>query len=237
MKENLPRSEFGTSSDKILEKWQEMEDDHFNLVAQDPASWDVDRQYDTRWDETFFGIGCKAYFLAWQQGFATFPMSILLETFNAKGDTLSEIVQKYARRYQHEFLDEALDDCSYDSLYDTPEYQQHVADLENRIKVQFQGNAQDKANQAWLWAHENKPCELYVGERSEFPIGEGLRRFGYVFWDSDRLQNCEFFQKKSASSVHTLETLLTMNRGDEVSGIILKKFPRPVYNEDSWKPG
>jgi hypothetical protein len=70
----------------------------------------------------------------------------------------------------------------------TDEFLEHEKAVANGVTVIFERDALDQPNEAWLWAHDYQPCELYVTSTWEFPIGEGLRRLGYVFWDSDRLR-------------------------------------------------
>jgi hypothetical protein len=49
--------------------------------------------------------------------------------------------------------------------------------------LSFEGDDLQKRNHAWLWAHQNRP------ERLSYCVRDfDLREWGYVFWDSDRLQ-------------------------------------------------
>lgn len=81
-------------------------------------------------------------------------------------------------------------------MYLTPEYEEHQQALTSGVKVQFQGDDIDKPNEAWLWAHRFQPCELCTEPRSEFRIGEGLRRFGYGSWDSSQLHDSQLLLKE-----------------------------------------
>jgi len=187
--------------DKILEKWQEVEDDFYAFLKDHPHFGDPGRedQYNSRWEDDFFSQSIKAdYYEEWQRYFATLTLSELREIFTAKANALLTIVKRHANRFPHDFLTEALDEDPYHVTFITPEYEAHEQALESGIKVQFQEDAIDQPNEGWLWAHRYEPCNLYIESTRDFPTGEGLRRFGYVFWDSDRLHDSGILQKESA---------------------------------------
>ncbi|RFU36329.1 hypothetical protein B7463_g69, partial [Scytalidium lignicola] len=142
-----------------------------------------------------------------------YRISDLREIFTAQGDVLQQLVEKYARHFPSDFLTEALDEEPYHSTFITPEYEEYEQAILSDAKVRFQGDAIAGPNQAWLWAHRYQPCELYVQGTSDFPIGDCLRRFGYVFWDSDRLQRSGILQKDPA----------------DIAQEALERFSRPKY--------
>jgi len=82
----------------------------------------------------------------------------------------------------------------------TSKYEENELALASGVKVQFYRDDINRANEAWLWSHNYQPCELYVQNTSMFPIGQGLRRFGYVFWDSSRLQTSGLLQRELVHS-------------------------------------
>jgi hypothetical protein len=49
----------------------------------------------------------------------------------------------------------------------------------------FEGDRLEKRNLAWLWAHQNRPEASFF-----WRCNTDLREWGYIFWDSDRLQRC-----------------------------------------------
>jgi hypothetical protein len=186
--------------DKVLEKWQEVEDNFYALLAADSSSWDINREdpWNSRWEDDFFSHSIKVnYHEEWQRYLATVSLSDLRDIFTSKDDELLQVVQKHTHRLPHDFLTEALDEDPYHSALITPEYEVHEQALASGATVQFQGDVIDQPNEGWLWSHGYQPCELYVQSTREFPIGEGLRRFEYVFWDSNRLRGSGLIQKKS----------------------------------------
>jgi len=109
---------------------------------------------------------------------------------------LLQNVQKHLFHLPHDFLSEALDEDPYHSALITTELRELEQALANGVKFQFRGDAIDKPNVAWLWAHEYQPCDQYVQSRWEYAMGEGLRRFGYLFWDSKRMHESGILQKE-----------------------------------------
>jgi hypothetical protein len=180
--------------DKTLEKWEELESDFFDKIKNDPACWDVDRNpYDSRWELDFFGSSAKsAYHKEWQKYSATLSLPQLREVFSATGDHLLQVIRKNTRSATNDFLTEALD---ADPYHDSEEYDAYLEALNSGVKVQFQEDNIEEPNEAWLWAHQYRPCD-FVESAFHFPIGEGLRRFGYVFWDSKRLHDTNILDQK-----------------------------------------
>ncbi|KAE9368119.1 hypothetical protein N431DRAFT_514826 [Stipitochalara longipes BDJ] len=194
--------------DKIMEKWQEVEENFYEAIAANPLLWDVDRPlHETRCDSDIF----------FSPYFAVLRLSELREIFAAKDADLECAVQKHAGHLAHDFLDTALDEEPYHSVYSTPEFEEHQKVTFSGMKIEFEGDYIDKQNEAWLWAHDFRPCNLYVEPRSEFEMGEGLRRFGYIVWDSGRLHDSGLLSKSPS----------------EVAAITLKGFPRPKLPEES----
>jgi hypothetical protein len=186
--------------DKILKKWQEIEDGLHALLKDDLSSWDPDQedQYNSCWErEYFFSHSVKVnYHEDWQRYLATLSLSELREIFTVEPEALLQIVKKHASHYPHDFLTEALNESPYHATFITPKYKVHEQAPESGIMVQFYEDVIDQPNEGWLWAHGYKPCELYTESIGEFPIGEGLRRVGYVFWDSRRLRDSGILQKE-----------------------------------------
>jgi len=184
--------------DKILRKWKEAEDYVYETLKADPPSWDLERdRHQSRWDCDFFSHFHKVRkFKHIQKYMATMSLSDLREFLTAKDEGLIHILKKNGLNYSHDFLTEALDEEPYHPIWETPEYQEYEGALASEMKVRFEGDATSRPNEAWLWAHEYRPCELYVQSTPDFAIGEGLRRFGYVFWDSRRLQDLGLLQKE-----------------------------------------
>jgi len=168
--------------DKILQKWQEIEDNLYAaLVAGNSSDWDVDRKpAESRWEsERFFSHSVKIqWHQQWQKYIVTLSISDLREIFTSQHDILLQNVQKHLFHLPHDFLSQALDEDSYHSALITTELREHKWALANGVKFQFRGDIIDKPNEAWLWAHEYQPCDLYVQSHWEYAIGEGLRRFG-----------------------------------------------------------
>ena len=132
-----------------------------------------------------------------------------------------------------EFLAEALNEEPYDATFVTSKFEEYMQAIASGVKMQFQGDSIQNPNQAWLWAHSYQPCELYVEASHQFPVGEGLRRFGYVFWDNKRLQASGILQQELAyPQVHSVD-ILTVTSPADVSKTTLANFSRPVYCEDS----
>jgi hypothetical protein len=184
--------------DKIKEKWREAEDRFYNLLKDDPSSWDVEREdpWGSRWEiDPFFSHSAKVNgHTEWQEYLATLTISDLREIFTAVDDDLMHVLKNHLYRTAEPFLTEALDEIPYHSSFITPEYKEHKQALASGVKAPFLGDCIDKPNEGWLWAHQYKSCELYVSSTRGSTIGEGLRRFGYVFWDSTRLHRVGILQ-------------------------------------------
>ena len=65
----------------------------------------------------------------------------------------------------------------------TPIFLTERAGRKCRQHLDFEGDACEKRNHAWLWAHQFCPQNLYSLE-----CNLDLRAWGYVFWDSNRLE-------------------------------------------------
>lgn len=185
--------------DQILEKWQEMEDHFYDSLKDTPSSWDLDKKpYWSRWEDDFFSHAYKrSWYETWQRYFATLSLTQLRDYFAAHGESLMQMTQKYAGRWPNDFLTGALDESPYHSSMYTQEFEAHEEALTNGVKIQFERDDIGKPNEGWLWAHDYLSCELYVDSTFDFPIGKGLRRFGYVFWDSKRLRDARILQNPS----------------------------------------
>ncbi|KAN0095036.1 hypothetical protein V8E51_015747 [Hyaloscypha variabilis] len=205
--------------DKIAEKWQEVEDNFYDAVAIDPSSWDVHRPlHESRWDsDIFFSRSLKTWHGHWQAYFAVLRLSDLKEVFAAKDADLERVVQYHAGHLAHDSLEAALDEEPYHSVFSTPEFEEHQQAIASGIKIQFEKDDIDRPNEAWIWAHNFKPCDLYVEARCDFEVGEGLRRIGYVFWDSSRLHDSGLLSESPS----------------EVATLTMERFPRPKLREQS----
>jgi hypothetical protein len=187
--------------DNIVKKWQENKDGFCALFKDDLSIWDLDREHrcNSRWETEYFishsaKVNCHEN---WQRYLATLSLSELREIFTAKPEALLQVARKYANHYPHDFLTEALNEDPYHATFITPKYEEHEQGLKSGIKVQFREDAIDKPNEGWLWARGYEQCELYTESISVFPNEEGLRRFGYVFWDSHRLSDSGILKKES----------------------------------------
>ena len=61
-------------------------------------------------------------------------------------------------------------------------------------KLEFEGDEHEKRNLGWLWAHQMTPYPGYYDT-----CNMNLRAWGYVFWDSDRLENLGIFKEPRPS--------------------------------------
>jgi hypothetical protein len=182
--------------DKILERWNRLEDYLYTSIAAEPAPWGFDKPpWWGRYDDEVF-LQMKTSHGAWQDYLAVLSISELRIIFAANDDKLEQILRKHIPNRTHESLDRALDEEPTPSALLTPEFREHEQAVASGVMVDFQGDSLDKANQAWLWAHGFHLCDCYVQCRRDFPRGEGLRRFGYVFWDSTRLESSGLMQKE-----------------------------------------
>lgn len=189
--------------DKVLEKWQEVEENGYNaLIAAGPSRWDFDKPiYNSRWEFDFFSTSEK---LQWRESyhryFATLKLPTLVSLFTAQDGQLLQIVKDNCDcKWPHDFLSEALDQDSYYSQLIEPKKDEHQQKVSAGVKIQFHRDYVSEANEAWLWAHEYQPCDLYVQPSYENEIGEGLRQFGYVFWDSSRLHDAGVLEQELPS--------------------------------------
>jgi hypothetical protein len=175
--------------DRIRIRWQEIEDEYYNTLKDEPAKWDIDRPVgQSRWEFDIFSSYSKTHYQSWQDYSASFSLPELRVMLIAKGEESHKILESTKCHLDDNPLNEALKESPYHSRMYTDEFLEHEKAVANGVTVQFERDALDQPNEAWLWAHDYQPCELYVASTWEFPIGEGLRRLGYVFWDSDRLR-------------------------------------------------
>jgi hypothetical protein len=185
-------------TDKVLEKWQEVEDNAYNaLIAADPSTWDFDKPpYLRQGFDIFATPKYKQLHDAYHRYFATLNLPTLELLFTTPADQLLKIVEDNCDAVMaQEFLSEALDQDPCLSQWIKPKRNEHQQKVSAGVKVQFHQDSVSEANEAWLWIHEYRPCDLYVQPSHEIEIGEGLRRFGYVFWDSSRLHEAGVFEK------------------------------------------
>jgi len=161
---------------------------------------DRSNRSDSRWEDDFFSHPIKVgYYQEWQQYFATLSLQDLRSVFTAKDKELQSIVKKRSWYGIWDCLANSLGEEPYDAVFITPKFEEYEQAIASGMKMGFQKDSITNPNHAWLWAHDYQPCELYVEASQRFPIGEGLRRFGYVFWDSKRLHDSGILQKPSAS--------------------------------------
>lgn len=193
--------------DTILKKWQEMEDNEFNRLAADPRLWEIEPRPDPwncRWDADFFSKTSKSISVEdWQELVATLPMKDLRAIFQAEGQNLEDLVKQWTWGSRHAigpFLKEALAvDPHYFPVIPNGDGLRDESQPNGRIKgsmASFQrstdGDEAKSANTGWYWANNWNMKEVY-GDSSNYTAtldyegSEGLRRFGYVFWDSKRL--------------------------------------------------
>ncbi|KAF4637503.1 hypothetical protein G7Y89_g581 [Cudoniella acicularis] len=204
-------------TDQIMKKWQEAEDDLYKSLQDDPTTWDVERKHDSRWETSFFSATNKASFSHWQHYFATLTIAELRDVFAGTGASLVKVIKKYAHRWGHAFLNEALEEEPLHATFYTSEYEAQEEARVGGVQVNFKRDAVELPNEAWLWAHKYQPCELYTTSSHDFAPGNGLRRFGYVFWDSHRLQRSQILQKGPQNT----------------ADYALANFPRPEYQTES----
>ena len=188
----------------------------YNDLVLDPSRWNNGRR---GWRRNFFSTWVKTeYWRNYQQSFATFDILDLLEVFEAKGNELTRLVQGHMYHFPGSDLTEAPGEPPYHLRLNTTQFQEYEKVLESGALVKFEGDAIDKKNSAWLWSHEYKSCDLYAESTSTFEddsLSEGLRRFGYVFWDHDRLASSGLLGKDP----------------EEVSQSTLMRFLRPLIHE------
>jgi len=139
----------------------------------------------------------------------------------------------HAHHLTNDFLTEALNEEPYDSAFFTPKLKGYEQAIASGVKMQFQRDSIRSPNHAWLWAHGYQPCELYVEASRGFPVGEGLRRFGYVFWDSKRLQASKILEKELVYLQIRSVNILIVTSPAKVSRVALANFSRPMFCEDS----
>jgi len=199
--------------DKVLDKWQEKEENEYNtLIAADPSTWDINnRTKANRSDDYYFSTREKR---GWQESylqyFGTLKVPTLVSLFTAQDDKLLQIVKENLEgQWQHDFLFKALGEDPYYFPFINPKRDEQEKKVSDGVTVQFHRDSVSEANEAWLWAHNYQPCDLYIEASYNFPIGEGLRRFGYVFWDSSRLHNAGILEKEFVWPSSCLWLLLT----------------------------
>ncbi len=188
--------------DMIARKINEMEENFYASLIDDPSSWALkgfdgaDRWFDDQ-DYLIFSSSTKGW---WESNayLATLPLPDLRELLTAEGDEIVQVVKKYYGRITGEFLQEALSEMPRRARYKTPEFEEHNQAVARGVKARFQGDALNHANEAWIWANYYRPCEIYVEASADPYAGdyrEGLRQFGYVFWDRDRLHQSGIFDQ------------------------------------------
>jgi hypothetical protein len=153
--------------------------------------------------------------------------------FTIQDEELLHLVQTHVYRLPRDFLWQALNEEPYDSAFGTLRFEEHEQAIASGIKMRFLGDYIQSLNHAWLWAHSYQPCELYVKASRQFANGEGLRRFGYVFWDSDRLHASGILQQELVCSQIRSVSILILTSPADVSKAALAKFSRPVFCEES----
>lgn len=192
-------------SDKVLQKWQEMEDHEFNRLAADPELWDIEPRPDPwncRWDADLFSKSSKYDFVEQQAFVLTLSIKDLTALFQSKGDILESSVRRLTLAYTSApSLGDAL-------FADTRLFPVYPGGNENRVDVHEanyrtgdksmvrtdEGKADrgTSANIGWWWANSWHSSEIYCSPTNEYFWGregiehEGFRRLGYVFWDCQR---------------------------------------------------
>ena len=200
-------------TDRIRQKWQEMEDNEFNRLATgDPQLWEIEPRPDPwncRWDADFYSSETKGLCFEEKQAFLTsLPIEVLTALFQAEGGVLEELVRGWAEEWRGgdgPFLIEALDcDPRYlpvDPGVEVLRCDAKVEAWDDRSMSLVDREKPDNvmsANIGWYWTHDWQPFELYVNSTSNAWGGEGddedsegFRRLGYVFWDRWRLRSLE----------------------------------------------
>ncbi len=62
-------------------------------------------------------------------------------------------------------------------------FKQEKQDLKEGKALDFEGDAPEQRNLAWLWANQNLATPYYAS-----PCDYDFRSWGYVFWDRPRLE-------------------------------------------------
>ena len=134
-----------------------------------------------RWSEpdAFFSSSSK---ISDHEYYAEYMLSLGLpffrRLFETSGEELRQLLQANAA-YGEPFLTAALDEPPQQNQFIERERQ---LCSENAI-LAFGTDTVDGRNEAWLWSHYYKPAV-----RRNKDCSEGLRGWGYVFWDSMRLR-------------------------------------------------
>ncbi|RDL41529.1 uncharacterized protein BP5553_01508 [Venustampulla echinocandica] len=188
---------------KILLKWQEMEDNEFKRLAADPELWAADPRPNpptSRWRADFFSKESKSrHFKDMQANFATLSIKDLVAVFEAKDVLLEELVKTRTSAYQgarSPFLDAALDvdPGAIPIVIGGVEYE-FRGEVECPVEdmLAFEGDDLASANRSWFWANKSSLGDMYVSPSSpkweSDRAFEGFRRFGYVFLDYSRVEN------------------------------------------------
>ncbi|KAF4628217.1 hypothetical protein G7Y89_g9931 [Cudoniella acicularis] len=219
-------------TDRILQKWQEMEDNKFNRLAADLKLWEIKPYPDSwscPWDSDFFSKESKLLgFKEKQAFFASLSIKDLKTLFQAKDELLEELVRRWALVYRGTrvtFLGEALDYGFPNGLPVNPGGEGHRCEVQDDVLNdnnmplfnREKGDDVMSVNVGWAWAHFWHVPELYVhptsrgsGLRVEH---EGFRRSGYVFWDWPRWKEHDQWDAEGIEK----ETL--------------EKFPRPAFED------
>lgn len=178
--------------DQIRIKWQEIEDEYSDMLKETPSEWDIYRHAgEARWEFDFFSSHYKSRHHDWQEYAGSLSLTEIRAMLTARGEEAHRILQGTMSHLYENPLTAALKETPYHSCMFTIEFMAHQQALESGTIICFERDALDLPNEGWLWAHQYRPCELYVDDEWARPEAEGLRRLGHVFWDSERLRESE----------------------------------------------
>ena len=90
------------------------------------------------------------------------------------------------------FLTAALEETPYDFSYRTEYYHDWI----NQAELRFTSDAVEKPNATWSWSNGNK-VEIMYNQKPD------LSKWGYVFWDKERLDRWGILDQDNKPYVRT----------------------------------
>lgn len=141
-------------TDRLATQWRNMENYIFNILKSDP-SW---RQ---RYDEFRYCAFSVSYHQA--HDIPTLPLTVLLHNLTPALDDV--LIEKIGGRRTSgkDFMAAGLGAEHSDVITESRAWVEHCQMIgTGRRCSPPQKDLVDKLNSAWLWAHECKPCKLYV---------------------------------------------------------------------------
>lgn len=190
-------------ADRVFQKWKEIDDYEFNCLDGPPNTQRSDSVPNTGNPHRRADFSAVELVRDDLRGkltfFAALPVQDLLAMFQAKGETLRELVLKWASVNQDRrvFLGEALNvDPGMFSVIDGGTGPRSDADFRKR-ETEFTGGEDPDdwmdGNVGLYWSTGGHSREMYVhGTSTDQWRGEdfeGFRRAGYVFWDAETWQS------------------------------------------------